>query len=181
MLLLNAPWPPSVTQVGKYRSGSRGRRQPYRNINQCENGAREGVGFFCVYVVEIEIDAAIMAHEKISQRIDSLHGEFQAVVRRDEPRILSLEEFVRFLRGPEMVLPVGVLRDAGLAGLGPVGREDFVGRVGPVVEDLVDDFGDDGVGGVGFAGVVGGGDLGLGEEEAGVFVEDVGEGGDAED
>lgn len=73
------------------------------------------------------------------------------------------------------MLPSGVLIDARLPRLGPIWGKGIIARLPPVVEDLVGDLGNHLGVSVRAAGIVGTGDLGLGNSDARVLVEEADE------
>jgi len=113
-------------------------------------------------VIQVEIDAAIVHQDEISDSVDSLHRESVSVVRAKKPRVVCLDKITRALLRPKLhgahglaqaiadeaqrweasypVLPVRVRIGARLADMVPVGRQRFVPGVVPIVEDLMDDF-----------------------------------------
>lgn len=134
-----------------------------------------------------------MPQGEVPDHVDALDGIPVAVVRVEEPGELGRDEVPRRLDGPQLVLPVRVQGHARLARGLPVARQVEGGArgVGPVVEDLVQDLGDHGLGnynpirpGLVLARGVGVEDLLLGDEDAGMRPEEgeeVGEVVDAED
>jgi hypothetical protein len=44
------------------------------------------------HVIEVDVYATVMSHEKISQRIDTLHGVSVALIRGQKPRVFALDE-----------------------------------------------------------------------------------------
>lgn len=124
-----------------------------------------------------------MVEEEVAEGVDALDGVWVGEVGGEEGRVVGGEEGEGGFVCPEAIFPIGIDIYTSMPLLFPITRQRFVGRVVPVVKDLVDDLGDlrrlsrflEGAVEVGI------GDFALGDGDAGVLEEDVDEGEDVGD
>lgn len=76
------------------------------------------------YIVQVDVDAAKVQHQEISQRIDALDGEFVAIICFEEPGVVGLDEIERGLECPKLVGGVSVVSVT--PELGTIRREKFL-------------------------------------------------------
>jgi hypothetical protein len=54
------------------------------------------------YIVQVHVDAAIVQHEEVPDRVDALDGVFVVVIGAEEPGVLGFDEVPRRLGTPEL-------------------------------------------------------------------------------